>query len=121
MNAILSKLKDYWWLLGIIGMVSLPYIQDKLGINSIQTEQKALIEQNKQLVQSLKEAQCNNITILKSFIRLQNEIFNSNEILFAKLSVDSLDVASTRTRVGDAKMEVLRDLEKLSKQNECLF
>ena len=121
MENLLSKLKEYWWLIGIIGMVSLPYLQEKLGISTIKTEQSQLIEKNLQLVEELRQAECNSISLFKSVIRLQNEVFNSNELIFSKLETESLDVTLARTRVGDAKVDLLEDLEKLSKKNNCLF
>ena len=128
MNEYLAKFKDAIYVGAICLALILPYIQKKLGIEDIRTNQTVLETQIKitqekinSETESIKNINCANIILVRGLLRLQNESLNNNEIMFAKLDIDSTQVALARVRISDVKKEVLEDLVAYSKLNNCVF
>lgn len=123
-----SHLKDYIYIGGIIIAIALPHIKSKLGIDGIEKNQSDIqiqMQENQNKImdnlKSLKKVNCDNIILLKGILRLQNETSNSNELIFAKMKVDALEVSMARSRNAEIRKEVLEDLKAFSAENECLF
>jgi len=132
LSEMIKKFKDYLWLLAIILAVLLPTIKEKLGISTLEKDYETVNAQLKEAVNSkqevidtlnkqLKETKCNNVLLLKSVIRLQNEMALSNEMIFMQMKVNSMELSSARNRIENVRIGILEDIKNYSKANDCVF
>ncbi len=129
---MIKKGKDILWVLALILALLLPHIKEKLGISTLEKDYTNIEErvkeslQNKQeiienLNKQLKETKCNNVLLLKSIVRLQNEMALSNEMLFLQVKVNAMELSSARNRIENVRIGILEDIKNYSKANDCVF
>jgi len=117
----LKYIKDYIYIFGILFALLLPTIKDKLGINQVETQINTNRRDLDDQMQQLREINCNNIVMMKGLVRLQNEAYNINELLFSKLKIDAYEVSMARSRISDVKKEVLDNLKSVGEKHQCIF